>query len=62
LCCIWPSEQAGDTLGPVAFNRHTPFQLGEEGNGGVHVFYHDARVVHALDRHDVSLASAYLLS
>src|SRR5437764_8742465 len=32
-------------------------KFGEELNGGVDVFYHDADVVHTLDRHDVSLAS-----
>src|SRR5437764_11857124 len=32
-------------------------KFGEELNGGVDVFYHDADVVHTLDCHDVSLAS-----
>jgi 3-phosphoglycerate kinase len=31
-------------------------QFGEKLNGSVDVFYNDADVVHALDRHDVSLA------
>ena len=30
---------------------------GEELNGGIDVFHHDADVVHTLDRHDVSVAS-----
>jgi hypothetical protein len=34
-------------------------KFGEELNGGVDVFYHDADVVHTLDRHDVSLASRH---
>src|SRR5437899_2257037 len=34
-------------------------EFGEELNGGVDVFYHDADVVHTLDRHDVSLASRH---
>lgn len=29
-------------------------KFGEEFNGGVEVLYHDAHVVHSLDRHDVS--------
>jgi hypothetical protein len=28
-------------------------KLGEERNGGIDVFHHDADVVHTLDRHDV---------
>ncbi|MDR4479683.1 MAG: hypothetical protein R3B37_08075 [Nitrospira sp.] len=32
-------------------------KFGDELNGGINVFYHDADVVHTLDRHDASLAS-----
>src|SRR5262245_36876026 len=31
-------------------------ELGEELDGGIQVFHHDADVVHALGRHDVSMA------
>src|SRR5438105_3223697 len=52
--------QSSDAICPVSFDWGAPFELeakfGEEVNGGVEVFYHDADVVHALDRHDVSLA------
>lgn len=48
------------TEGPPQ-ERCTPLELeaqfGEERNGGVDVFHHDADVVHALDRHDASRAS-----
>src|SRR6266498_2877265 len=47
----------------IGFFTEFPLELeakfGEEPNGGVDVFYHDADVVHTLDRHDVSLASNY---
>src|SRR5205809_1764004 len=53
--------QSSDAICPVSFDWCAPLQLeakfGEELNGGVDVFYHDADVVHTLDRHDVSLAS-----
>src|SRR5688500_9938033 len=53
--------QSSDTICPVAFDWGAPLELeakfAEELNGGVDVFYHDADVVHTLDRHDVSLAS-----
>src|SRR5688572_8789150 len=53
--------QSSDAICPVSFDRGAPLELeakfGEELNGGVDVFYHDADVVHTLDRHDVSLAS-----
>src|SRR5438874_227462 len=57
--------QSGDAICPVSFDWGAPLELeakfGEELNGGVDVFYHDADVVHTLDRHDVSLASNVLL-
>src|SRR5687767_8583596 len=53
--------QSSDAVCPVSFDWGAPLELeaefGEELNGGVDVFYHDADVVHTLDRHDVSLAS-----
>src|SRR2546426_11678887 len=53
--------QSSDAISPVSFDWGAPLELeaefGEELNGGVDVFYHDADVVHTLDRHDVSLAS-----
>src|SRR5437764_13682129 len=52
--------QSSDAICPVSFDWGAPLELeakfGEELNGGVDVFYHDADVVHTLDRHDVSLA------
>src|SRR5947208_10473817 len=53
--------QSSDAICPVSFDWGAPLELepkfGEELNGGVDVFYHDADVVHTLDCHDVSLAS-----
>src|SRR5437667_10165990 len=53
--------QSSDAICPVSFDWGAPLELeakfGEELNGGVDVFNHDADVVHTLDRHDVSLAS-----
>src|SRR5260221_4281982 len=53
--------QSSDAICPVSFDWGAPLELeakfGEELNGGVDVFHHDADVVHTLDRHDVSLAS-----
>src|SRR5437899_10829250 len=53
--------QSSDAICPVSFDWGAPLELeakfGEELNGGVDVFYHDADVVHTLDRHDVSLPS-----
>src|SRR6185295_5030988 len=53
--------QSSDAICPVSFDWGAPLELeaksGEELNGGVDVFYHDADVVHTLDRHHVSLAS-----
>jgi hypothetical protein len=52
------ASQSSDAIGPVTFDRGTPFELqakfGEELNGGINVIYHDANVVHTLDCHDVS--------
>lgn len=52
----WPRTPV--TAGPFAFDGHsTPeskAEFGEELDGGIEVFHHDADVVHALDRHDVS--------
>jgi hypothetical protein len=59
--------QSSDAICPASFNWSTPFELetefGEELNGDIDVFHHDADVVHTLDRHDAYLASkacAYL--
>src|SRR6059036_3142448 len=55
--------QSSDAICPVSFDWGAPLELeakfGEELNGGIDVFYHDADIVHSLDRHDVSLASGY---
>jgi hypothetical protein len=52
---------SGDSSGPFAFDGHAAFEgkakFGEERNGSINVFYHDADVVHTLDCHDVSFAS-----
>src|SRR5688572_16435248 len=52
--------QPSDAVCPVSFDWGAPLELeaefGEELNGGINVFDNDADVVHALDRHDVSLA------
>src|SRR5262245_33954258 len=53
--------QSSDAICPVSFDWGAPLELEakfrEELDGGIDVFYHDADVVHALDRHHVSLAS-----
>src|SRR5687767_1555271 len=53
--------QSSDAICPVSFDWDAPLELeakfGEELNGGVDVFDHDADVVHTLDRHELSLAS-----
>jgi hypothetical protein len=45
----------GHTAGPFAFDGHPPFQgqaeFGEEDDGGIEVFHHDADVLHADDSH-----------
>src|SRR6184192_3412401 len=45
--------QSSDAICPVSFDWGAPLELeakfGEELNGGVDVFYHDADVVHTLD-------------
>src|SRR3954470_10977695 len=55
------AAQSGNAICPVSCHRGAPLELetkfGEELNGGINVFHHDADVVHAPDRHDVSLAS-----
>src|SRR6185436_19804791 len=55
------AAHSGDATGPFAFDGHSAFErkaeLGEELNGGIDVFHHDADVVHTLDSQDVSLAS-----
>src|ERR1700752_1132953 len=55
------SRSPGHALGPFSLHGSAPLQLetefGEELDGGIEVFHHDADVVHAFDRHDVSLAS-----
>src|SRR5262249_55469182 len=54
------AAQSGDAAGPFAFDGHAAFEgkaeFGEELNGGIDVFHHDADVVHTLVCHDVSLA------
>src|SRR5882672_9748573 len=53
--------QSSDAICPASFDWGAPLEreakFGEELNGGLDVFYHDADVVHTLDCHDVSLAS-----
>ena len=53
--------QSSDGICPISFDWSAPLELetkfGEELNGGIEVLHHDADVVHALDRHDGSLAS-----
>jgi hypothetical protein len=53
--------QSSDAICPISFDWGTPLEFetkfGEELNGGIKVFHHDADVVHTLDRHDDSLAS-----
>src|SRR5207237_276706 len=50
------AAQSSDAICPVSFDWGAPLELeakfGEELNRGVNVFYHDADVVHTLDRHD----------
>src|SRR5262245_46852845 len=52
--------QSSDAICPVSFDWGATLELetkfGEELNGGIDVFHHDADVVYSLDRHDVSLA------
>src|SRR4029077_6464834 len=54
------ATQSRDAIGPVSLDGGPPLELeakfGEERNGGIDVFHHNAHVVHTLDRHDVSLA------
>src|SRR6185437_6602472 len=58
--------QSGDTIGPVSFDGRAPLELeaefGEEFDSGIDVFHHDADVVHALDRHDVSVCPTLKMS
>src|ERR687892_438365 len=58
--------QSSDAICPGSFDRGAPLELeakfGKELNGSIDVGYHDADVVHTLDRHDVSLASNARLS
>src|ERR1700704_2743910 len=53
--------QSSDAICPVSFDWGAPLELetkfGEELNGGIKVFHHEADVIHTLDRHDVSVAS-----
>src|SRR5687767_13898235 len=53
--------QSRDAICPISFVWGAPLELetkfGEELNGGIKVFHHNADVVHTLDRHDVPLAS-----
>src|SRR5262245_32520778 len=53
--------QPSDAICPVSFDWGAPLELeakfGEELDGGIDVFHHDADIVHTLDRHDFSLAS-----
>src|SRR6185503_19779363 len=56
------AAHSGDAAGPFAFDGHAALEgqaeLGEERDGGIEVFHHDADVVHTLDRDDASLASS----
>src|SRR5207344_1751750 len=49
------AAHSGDTAGPLTFEGHAAFEnkaeLGEELNGGIDVFHHDADVVHTNDGH-----------
>ncbi|MFM0509912.1 hypothetical protein [Paraburkholderia sp. RL17-373-BIF-A] len=49
-----------DAICPISFDWGAPLELqakfNKKLNGGIHVFNHDADVVHTLHRHDVSLA------
>src|SRR5262245_40147286 len=53
--------QSSHAICPLSLDWSAPLELetklGEELNGGINVFHHDADVVHTLDRHDVSWAS-----
>src|SRR6266511_2692603 len=55
------AAQSSDAICPISFDWGPPLELetkfGEELNGGINVFHHDADVVHTLDRHVVSLTS-----
>src|SRR5262249_6817434 len=52
--------QSGDAICPVSFDWGAPLEFeakfGEELNGSIDVFHHDADIIHTLDRHDVSLS------
>src|SRR5437762_1296574 len=58
--------QSSDAICPVSFDWGAPLELeakfGEELNGGIDVFYHDADIVHTLDRHDASWRLTVTLS
>src|SRR5215510_2184958 len=53
--------KSGDAPGPFSFDQGSPFQpeakFGEELDGGIDVFHHDADVVRTVDCHAVSLTS-----
>ena len=55
------AAHSGDAAGPFAFDGHSAFEreaeLGEERNGGIEVFHHDADVVHTLDGHEAPAQS-----
>src|SRR5581483_11328362 len=57
--------QPGDAVCPLALDRSAALEheakFGEEPDGGIDVFDHDADVVHTLDRHAVSLPPNLLL-
>ena len=48
----------GDATGPFAVNTHSAFErqteFDEELDSGIDVFHHDANVVDAFDRHEIS--------
>jgi len=58
--------QSSDAICPVSFDWGAPLELetkfGEELDGGIKVFHHEADVIHTLDRHDVSVASNVLVN
>jgi hypothetical protein len=57
--------QSGDASGPLSFDWGATLELeakfGEELNGGIKVFHHNANVVHTFDRHIVSLVFNLLI-
>ena len=61
VATIREATHSRDTASPFAVDGHAAFKreakFGEERDGGIKVFHHNTDVVHALDCHDVALAS-----